>query len=77
MNNMKVKLLIVLMPLSLGLVASCHDSSGGGGRPPVVPAADETFRVGVVDMDVRRISNGDAVAVDPSGITGEEMTLDN
>ena len=70
MNNIKGKILTVLLFLSLGLVASCHSDSGGG---PV--AADETFRAGLVDLDIRRVSTGDTVAVDTSGITSEEMTL--
>ena len=75
MNNMKNQFLIVSMLLSLGLVTACDSSSGGGGPAPN-PMGDETFQVGLVDLDVRRISNGDTVTVDTTGITGDEMTLE-
>jgi len=71
MNNIKSKILMVLLLVSLGLVTSCDSNSGGS---PV--AAGEKFRVSLVDLDIRRVSNGDAVSVDSSGITSEEMTLD-
>jgi len=73
MNNLTGKILTVLLLSSLGLVASCHSDSGGA--PVPAPAADPKFRVGLVSLDIRRVSNGDTVAADPSGITSEEMTL--
>lgn len=71
MNN---KLHIVSMLLTLWLVTSCGSSSDSGPAP--TPVVDETFRVGLVELDVRRISNGDAVTVDTTDVTGEEMTLE-
>jgi len=79
MNNLIGKILTVLLLSSLGLVASCHSDSGGNYVPipaAPIPAADPQFRVGLVALDVRRVSSGDTVAVNPAGITSEEMTLD-
>ena len=71
---MNSKLLFVSMLLTLGLVTSCDSSNDS--RPAPDPVVDETFRVNLVELDVRRISNGDTVTVDTTGVTGEEMTLD-
>ncbi len=71
MRNVKDKILTVILLLSLGLLSSCNGNSGGSSA-----IAGEQFSISLIDLDIRRVSNGDAVAVDLSGMTSNEMTLD-
>jgi hypothetical protein len=67
--------------LSLGLtalLASCGGGSGGGNElilaPPETPApptyVTKDYTISMSEASVKRISNGDAVDVDTSGIEG-------
>ena len=76
MRTLSMRLVTVIAVSSLSLLSACGggggDSDTGGGN---TQTSSKTFTVGLVSVDVNRISNGDTVAVDTSGINSGTLTL--
>lgn len=64
----------LLMISSVLVLTACGDGGGSGGGE-VESLKTSTFSVSVSDINMRRISNGDAVFVDITGISSGDMTL--
>ncbi len=80
MKNTIVKAIAVL---SVFLLSACGGGGGGGGGSD---AGSETpgggpvtttkkFSVNLANMDIRKISTGESIPVDVSGVTSGELTL--
>lgn len=66
----------MLAAASLCTLAACGGGGGGGGDsgggvapPPAPPPATMSFTISLDGVDVRRASNGAAIAVDTAGVT--------
>jgi|GEM_PF-4484986 len=65
---------IVALGFSVLMLASCDQggskASGGSDEP-----TDKTFSVSLQNVDIRRVSNGDTIDLDTTGISSEQMIL--
>ena len=68
MNN---AIRIMALVFSGLMLASCD--SGDSNKASASP--DKAFSVSLEHVDIRRVSNGETVDIDTTGITSEKMTL--
>lgn len=81
MMNKKIYAVIFVCVANVMMLSACK--SGGGGSSsgtstePITSSTSRTFTVALKSVDVRRVSNGDAVVVDTAGINSGTLNLKN